>query len=851
MAQRAAETEGAIAGYRLPPQPILDILDSPAPPYARISANQKWLITTTRDIDHTTIAELAEPMLMLAGTRFKVNPESRIEVIGTTRLTLKSIDGSVERTVLPPAGGRIASTSWVRDSASGGEGAYTVVHNETTMSIHLYDAATGVARPISTPGLQGRIAGLNFTRDGRFLAFTTTTKGGGVSLWIANCRTATARKVEGVQLNHVNGGSSWTRGHPPLLARAIPTGRGAPPVRSEVPTGPIIQESYGRAAQGRTFQDLLKDAHDEALYEYYYTSQLVTVDENARPTRVGRPGINYFSPSPDGEYLLVTTIHRPFSYQVPLSLFPMTIAVWKRTGELVKVIQERPLRDNLPSARDAVLPGIRSVYWRTDAPATLALLEALDDGNPTKDVPKRDRLSLLPAPFTAAPTTFVETEQRFGGIFWAFPDLAILTERSSRTARTKTWLINPQNMAEPPRLLWDRNSEDRYSNPGSFVLTDHPSELRQIPLRSGNFLYLQGAGAAKEGAKPFLDRLDLATLKTERIWQSTPPKYEYIVEVMDAEAKRIVFSRESPTDRPNLFLKQLSQADAQQLTDLPEPSPWFAQVKGERVTYKRDDGVELSATMYLPPNYNKERDGALPFFLWAYPQEFLTEEGASQSSGSPLQFRRPGRSDHLLLLARGYGVLADPKMPILGRGGKEPNDSYVEQLVASAKAAIDFLVERGVGDRNRIAVGGHSYGAFMTANLLAHTDFFKAGIARSGAYNRTLTPFGFQAEPRTYWQAPEVYHTMSPFTHIPKINEPILLIHGMRDSNTGTFPVQSERMFAALKGAAGNVRYVQLPLEDHGYIAKESRRHVLWEMMTWLDKYVKNAKAKDTAAGGN
>jgi dipeptidyl aminopeptidase/acylaminoacyl peptidase len=836
-----SEAPGLVEGYRLPPKPVLDILDAPAAPYARVSANKKWLITTERDLDHVTIAELAEPMLMLAGTRFKVHPDSRIENVGITRLTLKSIDGAVERTLVPPGDGRIVSTAWVRDSATGGELAYTVVQN-TAMTVRLYDAATGRDRLVATPGLEGKVAGLNFTRDGRHLAFTAATRAG-VVLWIADTQTARARRVEGVHLNHVNGGAMWSRGKPPLIVRALVDNRGAPPADAEVPTGPVIQESYGRTAQGRTFQNLLKNRHDEALFEYYFSNQIVAVDENARATKLGPPGIHYVSPSPNGEYLLVSTVRRPYSYQVPMGLFPMRTAVWTRSGELVKVVNETPLRDNLPSARDAVLPGIRSVSWRPDAPATLVFLEALDGGDPRKDVPKRDRVSLLPAPFTGERAVFAETELRYGGVFWAFPDLAFLHERSSRTARTKTWAINPSRIGDPPRLVWDRNYEDRYTNPGTPVLTDHPTELRQVPLRSGDgqWIYLEGQGAASDGAKPFLDRLSLATLKTERLWQSAPPHYENVAEVLDPEAKRIVFTRESPTERPNLFLRELSRPEPRQLTDLPDPAPWFAQVKGEQVRYPRGDGIELSATLYLPPGYQKDRDGPLPCFLWAYPQEFLTQDGATQISGSPLQFRRPSRQDHLLLLALGYGVLDNPKMPIMAKDGKEPNDGYVEQLVASAQAAVDYLVGRGVGDRKRMGIGGHSYGAFMTANLLAHSDLFRAGIARSGAYNRTLTPFGFQAEPRTYWQAPEVYHQMSPFTHAPRIKEPILLIHGMRDSNTGTFPVQSERMFAALKGAGGNVRYVQLPLEDHGYSARESRRHVLWEMITWLERYVKPA----------
>ena len=369
---------------------------------------------------------------------------------------------------------------------------------------------------------------------------------------------------------------------------------------------------------------------------------------------------------------------------------------------------------------------------------------------------------------------------------------------------------------------------------------------RQLPVTSpdGKFYYLTGPGASKDkdGDRPYLDRMDIATGKTERLWQSAPPVYESIVALLDPSATKAIVQRQSPTERPDYYVLDLASKQATRLTSLPDPSPFFSSVKAEQITYTRPDGVKLSGTLYLPPGYDRARDGKLPFFLWAYPQEFMSEDAASQVAGSPYQFRRPSRADHLLLLAAGYGVLDNPTMPIVGKDGKEPNDAYIAQLVASAKAAIDKLEEMGVGDRDRMAVGGHSYGAFMTGNLLAHSDLFRAGIARSGAYNRTLTPFGFQAEPRTYWQAPEVYDQMSPFHFADKIKEPILLIHGTHDNNQGTFPVQSERMFAALKGNGGNVRYVQLPLESHGYIAKESQRHVIWEMVNWLDTHVKNPK---------
>src|SRR5687767_9487120 len=276
------------------------------------------------------------------------------------------------------------------------------------------------------------------------------------------------------------------------------------------------------------------------------------------------------------------------------------------------------------------------------------------------------------------------------------------------------------------------------------------------------------------------------------------------------------------------------------LTEFKDPAPQFAGVTRELIKYKRADGVDLSATLYLPAGYDRSR-GPLPFLFWAYPQEFKTAAAAAQVRGSPHRFVRPQGASHLFLLTQGYGVLDDPAMPIVGEGTAEPNDTYIEQLVAGAKAAVDEVVRRGVADRERIAIGGHSYGAFMTANLLAHTDLFRTGIARSGAYNRTLTPFGFQAEERTYWEATDIYTKMSPFTYATRINEPILLIHGGADDNSGTFPVQTERFFAALKGAGATARYVVLPNEAHSYRARESTLHTLWEMSDWMDRYVKKA----------
>jgi dipeptidyl aminopeptidase/acylaminoacyl peptidase len=598
----------------------------------------------------------------------------------------------------------------------------------------------------------------------------------------------------------------------------------------------------------RTNTYLLKNAHDEALLDYYMTSQIVSVGVDGTIAPLGKPAVHSLpTASPDGKHLLVRTTHRPYSYQVGMTNFPVKTEVWTPQGAVEKTVYDRPLIEAQPSMRDSTTPGIRSITWRADEPATLVLVQALDDGDPRKAVAKRDRVSLLKAPFTGEAQPFLETERRYGGIQWLSPKVAIVSDFTSQNTRARSWVIDPSLPdGGTPRPLWDYNPEDRINTPGSLLYQYDLASDRQLPITTpdGKYFYLAGPGASKDksGDRPYLDRMEIATGKTERIWQSAPPRYENVVALLDANGRKAIIQRQTPTERPDYYVLDIPSKETSRLSNLPDPAPFFSTVKAELITYTRPDGVQLSGTLYLPPGYDRARDGKLPFFLWAYPQEFRSEDAASQVAGSPYQFRRPSRADHLLLLAAGYGVLDNPTMPIVGKNGKEPNDEYVTQLVASAKAAIDKLEELGVGDRDRMGVGGHSYGAFMTGNLLAHSDLFRAGIARSGAYNRTLTPFGFQAEPRTYWQAPDVYDQMSPFHFADKIKEPILLIHGTHDNNQGTFPVQSERMFAALKGNGGNVRYVQLPLESHGYIAKESRRHVIWEMVNWLDTHVKPAK---------
>jgi dipeptidyl aminopeptidase/acylaminoacyl peptidase len=781
-------------GYRQPPAPIADILDAPQTPAVFVSPDRSWLLLAER-ASLPSIAELSEPELRLAGLRINPRTGGRSRDVSGTGLRLRAIvetkNAPRERRIETPPGARVGVPLWSEDSK---RVAFTVP-SDSMIRLWVADVATGAARPVDSPPLNATI--------------------GTPCRWIDNAR---------------------------LACKVIPPDRGAEPARSTTPAGPVVQEAAGRAAPNRTYQDLLESPADETLFEHYATSRVAIVSADGPPRLVGDAGIHLsVEPSPDGRYLLVTTSHRPFSYVVPLGRFPQRIEVWDLDGRLVRRVTDRALIEEMSIARDATVPGPRDASWRDDAPATLVWAEALDNGDPSRAADRRDRLLALAAPFTGEPRTLFEAEYRVDNVVWASDARALISEGWWKTRRERTSVIAP-GAATGPRLLHDRSSEDRYGAPGRFVTLPGPLGTNVLlTTRDGKFAYLSGEGASAEGDRPFLDRIELATGKTTRLWRSQAPHYEFVVTVLDPDARRVITRRESVTEAPNYFLRDLRSGRSTALTEFKDPAPQFAGMTRELIKYKRADGVDLSATLYLPAGYNRSR-GPLPFLFWAYPQEFKTAAAAAQVRGSPYRFVRPLGASHLFLLTQGYGVLDDPAMPIVGEGSAEPNDTYIEQLVAGAQAAVDEVVRRGVADRERIAIGGHSYGAFMTANLLAHSDLFRTGIARSGAYNRTLTPFGFQAEERDFWKAQDTYMKMSPFTFAHRINEPVLMIHGEADNNSGTFPVQSERMFAAIKGNGGVVRYVLLPSEAHGYRARESVGHVLWEMVEWLDRYVKEGK---------
>ena len=698
---------------------------------------------------------------------------------------------------------------------------------------------------------------VEWSPDGRKISFVNISNepgNSGLSLWIVDVATAQARQVPGIALNGLfaragfGGGDldapcEWLSDSQALICKTVPANRGPAPVRSEVPAGPVIQQNLGRVTPAPTFEDLLKDPEDVEFFDYYASAQvsLVNLDGTSKP--LSHPGVIEIAiPSPNGEYVLLTERHHPYSFLRPYESFPERVSVVSiKTGKSVQ-LADKPLEDNISIVRDAVSPGPRDYSWRSDAPASLFWVETQDGGDPRKNSAIRDSLFLLDAPFDGSPRRLADLPLRFRSIDWGGPQLALVEERRWKDRQRILLAVAPA-APTPPVKLFEGSFEDRYNDPGAPLLElNSAGKLVLVTTHDGHGIYFRGQGASPEGDKPFLSVLDTKTGESKRLWQSAPPNFEIPEAVLDPRASEILIRRESPEKNPNYFIQKLGSSSAEQVTSFPNPFGDTALPKKQVLHYQRADGVPLSANLYVPPGY-KSSDGPLPTLLEAYPAEYKTRTAAGEVTGSPYQFVVLSWGSPVPFVTQGYAVLENAAIPIIGEANAEPNDTYVEQLVSSAKAAIDEGVRLGVVDRNRVAVMGHSYGAFMTANLLAHSDLFKAGIARSGAYNRTLTPFGFQNEERTYWQAPQVYYEMSPFSFANKLKTPILLIHGEADNNNGTFPIQSQRFFSALKGHGATVRFVLLPLESHGYQGRESVLHMFWEMNNWLNTYVKNPPA--------
>jgi dipeptidyl aminopeptidase/acylaminoacyl peptidase len=786
--------------YKQPPKPVLEALKALPTPEISVSPQRDYAIIT-QSVRYPSINEVAQPMLRLAGIRIDTNTNGLHQAANFISFSIRRLsDGAEIRMSTVPRDAKLGRPAW--------------------------------------------------SSDGKQFAFTNTTTTG-IELWVATTSTGQAHRLEGVQINGVvvGGGGrgngtraeerrpvEWMGDNKTLLVRLVPAGRGKAPAEISIPKGPHVQESLGNAGPAPTYEDLLSTPHDEDLFDYYATTQLAYIDSTTgKLTNFGKPAIyTVINPSPDENHLLVSHLHRPYSYQLPGTSFPEDFEVWNREAKVEYTVAKLPLADRVPLA--GVRTGPRSVEWLPEKSATVTWVEALDGGNPKEIAPKRDQIVALAAPFNGKPQEIYSTKERFRGMQPLANGKALVEDYNRQTRVIRTIEVDIDKPGSAEHVVFSRNEKDEYRNPGSPVLKTSVTGRRTV-MQSGNAILVSGNGASPTGEHPFVDRLDLATGKAERLFQSKDV-YESLVAVLDDAGTRLLTRRESPTEPPNYFIRE--GATLKPLTKFSDPMPQATGIKKQLVTYKRADGVPLSFTLYLPANYKPGTK--LPTVMWAYPYEFSDTDTAGQVTGHEAQ-SFPSLNYHQMVVLAGYALLDNAAMPIVG-DPDTVNNTYIEQIQMDAQAAIDKAVEMGISDRDRIGVFGHSYGAFMTANLIAHTKLFHAAVAESGAYNRSLTPFGFQSERRTFWEAQDVYTKMSPFWFADKIKTPVLLIHGEADDNTGTFPIQSERLYAAVRGNGGTVRLVMLPNEAHGYRGEETMEHVLYEEISWFDKYLKDAQPR-------
>ncbi|MGX5820625.1 S9 family peptidase [Chitinophaga lutea] len=785
----AAYAQDAVT-YQRPPAVIEELLMAKPTPSVSLDKSGEWLMLRER-APYPSIAELAEPELRIAGLRLNPRNFGGTRGVYTNGVQLQHVKTGEQHAISGlPADLRASQPAWSPD----GKRAAFLQHNDDRIDLYVIDLASRSARKVNQAAINA-VMGTPF-------------------VWVGNDR---------------------------LLYRTVPAGTGPMPSAPAAPKGPVVQENKGKAAASRTYQDLIRSPYDEALFAWMATTQLA-VSDLQQETLIGQPAIVAgMSVSPDKAYILVRKTEKPFSYLVPAYGFPYSMEVWNMKGELVRSVAKNPSSEGAPIGFDDVMDVPRDFSWKSDEPHTLTYVKALDGGMGKKPAPFRDALYAEDVLNRAAPRELFRTKRRFDKVIWGSKEVALVYESMFADRRERISVYN--SLTGSLDSMYERSSNDAYKDLGSPVTIDNEFGRQALYLKNGDMLTVS-KGASPDGDMPFVQRYNLKSGKGTILWRCQAPYYETVVDVIDPEKLLFLTSRESATEVPNYYIRDLRKRSATgtPVTAFTNPYKAMEGVSKRKISYKRADGISLTGDLYLPKGYDAAKDGPLPVLMWAYPREYKSAADAAQVRGSRYTFTRVGYGGPLFWVTQGYAVLDNAEMPIVGEGNKEPNDNFIPQLYLNAHAAIQELARLGVGDSTRVAVGGHSYGAFMTANLLAHTKLFKAGIARSGAYNRTLTPFGFQAEERTYWQAPDVYYKMSPFSFADEIKTPILLIHGELDNNPGTFPIQSERLYNAIKGHGGIVRYVQLPYESHGYSARENLLHMLWEQHQWLEQHVKQAR---------
>lgn len=777
--------------FQVPPDEILEWADADLPPVARINSKGSHMIFLERH-RYKSLKELYEPEMKLAGIRIHPHALIRSRSLFYNGILLKKI-GDKDYTKIEglPDSVKIYHIQWSPD--------------ETKLALSIMEDH-------------------------------------GLALWVIDIYTGKAWRIADVILNSVmTTPFVWqSNSHSLLVLSSTPLADQLDDSESVVPSGPIISEGHRNPSQHRTYQDLLRDRTDEINFINLSTSYLKKVELNGNSNTIFEGMIDGMNVSPDGRYVMISEMVTPFSYHVPYSKFPhQTSVLDMHTNEKIS-LQKIPVQDQLPKGFMAVHPYKRSFNWRNDQPAVLSFCVALDKGDPSVEVPYRDALFQWTAPFSEEPRQILKTVNRFSYVLWSQSGYAIATDYWYDSRNSKTYLFYPDTSDENGKIIFDRDVQDRYGDPGSFV-TEKNSWSREVIGGDNEQAYLAGEGIRADGIYPFIDRYDLVSGDRERLWEAeNKDELLSLAEVMDLKQKTLIIRTETSTDFPNYFMMKWNEPERREfLTSFKNPFSGMSDIHKSIIYYKRKDGIELHATLYIPKEGYRVESEKYPLLMWAYPEEYTDPGLAGQVTSSRHEFTYPWYGSPVFWVRRGYAVLDDVSFPIVGASSQDINNTFIEQLEDNASAAIDAVCKNYPVDPARVAIGGHSYGAFMTANLLTWTRLFAAGIARSGAYNRTLTPFGFQGEQQTYWEAPDLYDKMSPFRHADKLETPLLLIHGQMDNNSGTHTIQSQRYFDALKSLGADVRLVLLPRESHHYRSREAILHMLWEQDRWLEKYLK------------
>jgi dipeptidyl aminopeptidase/acylaminoacyl peptidase len=776
-------------GYRQPPQDVVAIIAARKPPLISVAPDRRQAILAEPE-GFTRLEDLARPAVSVDGRRFDLGSHARRGMVHYSGLTLLAL-GTGESRRLPLAdNARIGYPQWSPRS--------------------------------------DRLA---------FGVFAPT----GVELWHAGTEDMQPVKVEGLRLNTAGGRSFvWMPDGQRILCRLVAAGAdGMPRLPLSIP-GPIVLEATG-SRQPAAMRAVGRNPHEHQLFNYFMRSQLAIANTSTGELApIGVPDLyGDIAPSPDGNFILVTRMTPPGDAP-DVGLSPAdTLEVWTASGQIVSSLLSSPEAVSTEARKR------RGFRWQHTASATLQWIEDMFPSDGLRAGTGGERLMVLAAPFSAAPREVFRSEHAITGIDWVdASESAIVHVYDEQERRAAAWLVDLRRPGAEARSLWTRHIDDRYDDPGRPMTKRNAAGLDVVIQEHGD-IYMSARGVTPQGERPFVSRWSLTEMDGEVLWRSSEGTYAEAIALLDDEEPRLLIRHEAATMPPNYAVVGLRGGPRRELTSFRSPGAETFRVRKEVVTFPRADGIMLQATLYSP--MQKADEERLPLVLWAYPRTYADAQRAGQVSRSGDHFSAFDRAIPAFLAMHGFAVMDQVSMPIV-RADRGAGRSFSEQVVASARAAIDKAVEMGVADPQRVGVAGHSFGAFMTVSLLAHSELFKAGVAFSGAYNRTLTPFGFQTERRTLWEAPNMYMEMSPLMYAHRITAPLLLVHGSQDENRGTTPMQSERLFQAIMGQGGTAKLVMLPYEGHVYRARESVLHSAAEMLEWFSLHLRRGATMATSA---